>query len=52
VASVDEALVMNYEKGIVAGMRLAMHQPVTMVEILREQFNAKLTEERANVTNQ
>jgi len=46
VASIEEALVQNYKKGIVAGMRLAIQQPASMVELLREQFNEKLTEER------
>jgi hypothetical protein len=52
VASIDEALIQNWEKGIVYGMRLAMKQPAAMAELLREQFNAKLVEERAHVTNQ
>ncbi|KKN64470.1 hypothetical protein LCGC14_0491580 [marine sediment metagenome] len=46
----EDALVQNYQKGIVAGMQLAIHQPETLVEILREQFNQKLAEERANVS--
>ena len=51
VASIDQALVQNYQKGIVAGMRLALRQPAAVAEILQEQFNAKLAEERANVSN-
>lgn len=50
VSSIDEALVQNYEKGIVAGMRLAIDQPLKMAEILRDEWNAKLDEERASVS--
>jgi len=48
VASMDEALQQNFEKGIVAGMRLAVTLPEQMVELEREAFNQKLQEERMN----
>jgi hypothetical protein len=52
LGKVDDALIQNFQKGVVAGMRLAIQQPKTMVEILREQFNTKLEEERARGSQQ
>jgi len=48
LATVDEALVQNFEKGIVAGMRIAMQLPSKMMELDKEAFNIILQEERAN----
>lgn len=47
VASLEEALQQNYQKGISAGMKLAIEQPKILADILREQFNDKLEQERA-----
>jgi hypothetical protein len=48
MATMDEALIQNFQKGVVAGMKLAVSQPKVLCEILREQFNMKLEEERAH----
>ena len=46
VGSVAEALVQNYQKGIVAGLRLAVGFPKNMMEMYQESFNKLLEEER------
>jgi len=52
IDSIGGALVQNYEKGIITGLRLAISLPKTIVDNLQEEFNAKLEEERKNVSEQ
>lgn len=46
----DGVLVQNYEKGIVAGIRLAINNPATTMELLREEWQQKLQERTADGT--
>ncbi len=49
VDSIGGVLSQNYEKGIIVGMKLAVGFPAVKLDVLREEFNMKLTEVRQNV---
>ena len=46
IGSIEDAMKLNFNLGIVAGMRAAVTLPEKMMELEREAFNSLLEEER------